>query len=263
MADDMAGMGSPGLKERMRTGEVVVGTFIQTPHPVVCEFLVGMGFDMLCLEAEHSAMGPETVQSLVAACDRSGAESLVRIANNDWVLIAGALDAGAAGIICPRVNTAAEAKAFVKASLYPPSGDRGIGPGRITAYGYNAGPDYRARANARNLIAAQVETKAAVRNLEGILGVEGLDMVFIGPADLTSSLGLAGMDDPKLKTTIEKILATAQAAGKLTGIFAGNPAGAAHWISKGANLVLLASDLMFMGNGGTDAKAQLAKLREG
>lgn len=257
----MAGFGSPGLKERIQTGEVVVGTFIQTPHPVVCEFLAGMGFDMLCLEAEHSAMGPEIIQSLVVACDRGGTESLVRIADNNWALIAGALDSGAAGIICPRINTAAEAKALVRASLYPPVGDRGIGPGRITAYGYNAGSDYRARANARNLIAAQVETKAAVRNLEGILGVDGLDMVFIGPADLASSLGLVGMDDPKLKTTIEKILSKAQAAGKMTGIFAGNPTAAAHWISKGANLVLLASDLMFMGNGATEAEAQLATLR--
>ncbi len=259
----MAGLGSPGVKERMLAGEVVVGTFVQTPHPVVCEFLAGMGFGMLCLEAEHSAMGAETVQLLVAACERGGAEALVRIANNDWVYVAGALDAGASGIICPRINTAAEAEIFVGASLYPPEGDRGIGPGRVTAYGYNAGPDYRSRANARNLVAAQVETKAAVQNLDAILAVKGLDMVFIGPADLTSSLGLSGMDDPKLTSTIEGILEKAQAAGKLTGIFAGNPAGAARWVGKGANLVLLASDLMFMGNGAGDARNQLQRLVAG
>ncbi len=259
----MAGLDSPGVKERMLAGEVVVGTFIQTPHPVVCEFLAGMGLGMLCLEAEHSAMGAETVQSLVAACERGGAEALVRIADNDWTHVAGALDAGASGIICPRINTAAEAKTLINASLYPPVGERGIGPGRVTAYGYNAGPDYRARANARNLIAVQVETKAAVKNLDAILGVKGLDMVFIGPADLTSSLGLTGMDDPKLQSTIESILLKTQAAGKLTGIFAGNPAGAAHWIGKGTNLVLLASDLMFMGNGATDARSQLEALLAG
>ena len=256
----MAMLETPGLKERMQAGEVLVGTFIQTPHPAVCEFLAGMGFNMLCLEAEHSAMGAEPIQSLVAATDGRGVESLVRIANNDWVLIAGALDAGASGIICPRVNTVAEAKAFVRASLYPPVGDRGIGPGRVTSYGYNAGPDYRARANARNLVAAQVETKAAVKNLEGIVGVAGLDMVFVGPADLASSLGLAGMDDPKLRSTVEGIFETAHAAGKLTGIFAGNPVAAAHWVKKGARLILLASDLMFMGNGATDARTQLQKL---
>ncbi len=160
---------------------MVVGTFIRTPHPVVCEFLAGMGLGMLCLEAEHSAMGAGTVQSLVAACERGGAEALVRIcADNDWTCVAGALDAGASGIICPRISTAAEAKTLINASLYPPVGERGIGPGRVTAYGYNAGPDYRARANARNLIAVQVETKAAVKNLDAILGVKGLDMVFDG-----------------------------------------------------------------------------------
>ena len=109
----------------------------------------------------------------------------------------------------------------------------------------------------------QVETKAAVKNLDAILGVKGLDMVFIGPADLTSSLGLTGMDDPKLQSTIESILLKTQAASKLTGIFAGNPAGAAHWIGKGTNLVLLASDLMFMGNGATDARSQLEALLAG
>ena len=142
----------------------------------------------------------------------------MRIADNDWTHVAGALDAGASGIICPRINTGAEAKTLINASLYPPAGERGIGPGRVTAYGYNAGPDYRARANARNLVAVQVETKAAVKNLDAILGVKGLDMVFMGRRTYVIT-GLTGMDDPKLQSTIESILLK-PAAGKLTGIFA-------------------------------------------
>lgn len=257
----MAALEKPGPKERMRAGEVLLGTFIQTPHPVICEFLGGLGFDLLCVEAEHSAMGAETIQSLVSACDLAGVESLVRIADNDWRLVAGALDAGAAGVICPRVNSAAELEALVRSALYPPVGERGIGPGRATSYGYNSGPDYRGRANARNLVAAQVETKEAVSNLDDIVRVDGLDMVFVGPADLASSLGLAGMDDPRLGATIGRILETAQAAGKLTGIFAGNSRSAAQWISKGARFVLLASDLMFMEGGVTAALGELEKLR--
>ncbi len=256
----MMDLKNAGIKERMLAGETLVGTFIQTPHPAVVEFVGGLGFDFVCLEAEHSAMGAETIQGLATAADCTPCETLVRIANNDWFLVAGALDAGAAGVICPRVNTASEAEAFVRSALYPPLGDRGIGPGRVTAYGYNAGPDYRLRANERNLVAVQVETRQAMENLADIVALPGLDMVFVGPADLASSLALPGMDAPELREAVEKIFATAQGAGKLCGIFAGNAVAAANWMKLGARLILLASDLMFLAGGAAAAREQLAKL---
>lgn len=256
----MIDLNRPGLKERMLAGETLVGTFIQAPHPAVVEFVAGLGFDFMCLEAEHSAMGTAAIQSLVAAADCASCETLVRIANNEWYLVAGALDAGASGVICPRVNTAAEAETFVRSALYPPVGDRGIGPGRVTSYGYNAGPDYRLRANQRNLVAAQIETRQAMDNLAEIVRIPGLDMVFVGPADLASSLGLPGMDAPELKEAVEHIFTAAQGAGKITGIFAGNPAAAASWLKLGARLILLASDLMFLAAGAAAAREQLDKL---
>jgi 4-hydroxy-2-oxoheptanedioate aldolase len=248
-----------GIKERLLAGETLVGTFIQTPHPVICEFTGAMGFDFLCLEAEHSAMGAETITALVAATSRTASAALVRLANNDWDLVAGALDSGAEGVICPRVNSGAEAETFVRSALYPPVGDRGIGPGRVTGYGLNSGPGYRAQANQTNLVAAQVETRAAIEHLDDILATPGLDLVFVGPADLASSLGIdRGFDHPDLRVAIQDIVDRAHAAGKKTGIFAGNAAQAAYWVERGVQLILLASDLIFLIGG---ASAQMAELK--
>lgn len=252
-----------GIKERLLAGETVVGTFIQTPHPVICEFTGSMGFDFLCLEAEHSAMGAETVTALVAATSRTKSAALVRLANNDWDLVAAALDSGAEGVICPRVNSGAEAETFVRSALYPPVGDRGIGPGRVTGYGLNSGPSYRAQANESNLVAAQVETRAAIEHLDEILATPGLDLIFVGPADLASSLGIdGGFDHPDLRAAIQGIVDRAHTAGKKTGIFAGNAAQAAYWVERGVQLILLASDLIFIIGGGMTQQAELKRLIE-
>lgn len=250
-----------GIKERLLAGETLVGTFIQTPHPVICEFTGAMGLDFLCLEAEHSAMGTETITALVAATSRTKSAALVRLANNDWNLVAGALDSGAEGVICPRINSGAEAEAFVRSALYPPVGDRGIGPGRVTGYGLNSGPGYRAQANQANLVAAQVETRAAIEHLDEILATPGLDLIFVGPADLASSLGIdGGFDHPDLRAAIQDIVDRAHGAGKKTGIFAGNAAQAAYWVERGVQLILLASDLIFLIGGGMAQQAELKRL---
>lgn len=240
---------APPIRDRIVAGDVLAGTFVQTPHPVVCEFLGRHGgLDLLCLEAEHSAMGAETIQSMIVAGDATGVPSLVRLENNEWVPVARALDAGAQGVIGPRVNNRTEAEALVRAARYPPSGDRGIGPGRATAYGPAGGADYRAWANEHLLIGAQVETRAALDQLDGILSVTGLDLIFVGPMDLGSSLGIPP-NTPELEAVIADVVARALAAGRACGIFATTAAQAAHWVEHGVQLVLLASDLIFMAKG--------------
>jgi 4-hydroxy-2-oxoheptanedioate aldolase len=249
----------PGSKKRMEAGEVLIGTFVQTPHPVVCEFIGGnFGLDFLCLEGEHSAMGPETVLNMVVAANVTRTPALVRVANNEWTLIAQALDAGAQGVIAPRINTGEEAQALVRAALYPPAGDRGIGPGRVTRYGPNSGPGYRRWANEHVLVAAQVETRRALDNLDAILAADGLDMVFVGPMDLASSLDLAP-NTPEADEVIEGILTRAHSAGLKTGIFVASAAQAVRWRAFGVQLLILASDLMHLGNGLAGALASLSQ----
>ncbi len=236
------------LKDRLLAGDVLVGTFLQTPHPAVAEFAAGLGFDFLCLEGEHSAMDLATVQNLVRAGNAGGAPMLVRVAQNEWVHIAAALDAGAEGVICPRVNDGVEARSLVSACRYPPAGDRGIGPGRATGYGPDSGEQYRVAANRRIVVGAQVETRGAVERLDSILAVDGLDLVFVGPADLSSCLGLPP-GSPGLDQTIRGILEKTRAAGKVAGIWAGSDTLAVQWMDSGAQLVLLASDLIFLARG--------------
>lgn len=237
------------LRERLRAGETLLGTFVQVPHPVVVESLARTpGLDFLCLEAEHSAMGEETVQAMIAAGDGTGTPVLVRVEDNAWVPIARALDGGAAGVIAPRVNSAAEARALVGAARYPPVGDRGIGPGRATGYGSNSGPDYRTWANQHVVVGAQVETRRALDDLDGILAVPGIDLIFVGPMDLASSLGLTP-GSPELNAVIEDVVSRARAAGRAVGIFAMTAEQVGHWVDRGVQLILYASDVRFMGAG--------------
>ena len=250
---------APSLKQRMLSGDLVVGTFLQTPHRVVGEFVGSLGFDAVCLEAEHSAYGAEHVQQVVAALALTAARPLVRVADNEWARIAVALDAGAEGVIVPRVNSAEEARAVARAALYPPAGDRGIGPGRVTGFGLDAGPAYRARANERNLVGVQVETRAAVDRVDEIAAADGVDMVFIGPSDLSSSLALEP-GSAELDAVIARLVERSLAAGKLVGIFAGMPEAAARWAGEGVRLVLLASELVFLARGAAAARQRLADL---
>ena len=128
-------MGGIGLRARIEAGEPLVGTFLQSPSVAGAELVSGLGVDFVCVEGEHSGLGREQVQGLVAAAAVAATPALVRVSANAAVEIAAALDAGAAGVIVPRVDSAVEAAAAVRAARYPPAGTRGIGPSRATGYG--------------------------------------------------------------------------------------------------------------------------------
>ncbi len=248
-----------GVRARLSGGEQLLGTFVQLRDPAACERVARCGVDVLVIEAEHSGMGVETIQQLVAATQLTAARALVRVAGNDPVLIAAALDAGADGVIVPRVNTAAEARDAVDAARYPPVGHRGLGPSRATGYGADIF-GYLRRANDEVLVAIQVETREAIERLDELLGVPCVDLYFIGPGDLAVSLGIEDPASAELRGAIESVLAGAREAGRLAGVFAGTPAIAARWRSEGVELVVLGSDLSWLGAGLGPA---VADLREG
>jgi 4-hydroxy-2-oxoheptanedioate aldolase len=241
-------------RARMRAGEALTGTFVQSRDPGQCEFLGQLGFDLLCVEGEHSAMGVETVQGLVAAAALAPIPALVRIAGNEPIAIAAALDAGAAGIVVPRVDDAEGAAAAVAATRYPPIGERGLGPSRATGFGVDI-PAYKARANDDLLLAVQVETGAAVEALDEILAVDGVDMIFVGPGDLGCSLGIDDPTDAGLRATVESVLRRSREAGRLAGVWAANTDDAARWREVGTELVILGSDLIWLARGVTAALA--------
>lgn len=191
----------------------------------------------------------------VTALDRVAAVPFVRVAANDSVLIAAALDAGAAGVVVPQVSSAEEATAAVARALYPPAGVRGAGPGRASAFGLEMDA-YMATANARLVIAVQIETRAAVEQLDEILAVDGLTLIFVGPGDLAASTGLRGAE---LDNLISTIFARAAAVGVPTGIFAPTPERASLWLKLGARLVILGSDLSFLAVGARQALTKVAQ----
>ncbi|MET0170850.1 MAG: aldolase/citrate lyase family protein [Agrobacterium vaccinii] len=225
----------------------LIGTFAAIPHPVAIEVVAAAGPDFICIDAEHSQIGRELIENLIRAADVHRVPAMVRVPGHAPESIAGVLDAGAAGVLVPRVSTAAHAKAAVAATRYPPVGERGVGPGRAAGYGYRI-PDYLKRANESLVLAIQIETAEGLANVEEIVAVEGIDVIFIGPGDLSVSINALGPEGAaRLEAAILTITQAAIKAGKTVGIFRPSPDDLAKWSQAGISFYLLASDTMFLG----------------
>lgn len=183
---------SSSLRQRLADGEVLIGSWINSGSPIVAELMAAGGFDFLCVDVEHSAVDLPQTQALFQAI-RSGRPecgAVVRLHGVDYPFVKRYLDAGAAGVVAPLVRTPEEAALVVQAAKYPPVGLRGVGFCRANSYGLHVAEEF-ARANDGTFVAVQIEHVDAVRNLDAILGVPGIDAAFIGPYDLTASMGIA------------------------------------------------------------------------
>lgn len=253
------------FRDRTVAGTRLVGTFAEIPHPVAIEVTAQAGPDFICIDWEHGQIARDQIENLVRACDVKNVPAMVRVPGHAPEAIAAALDSGARGILAPRVSTAAQAAAVVKAARYPPSGERGVGPGRASGYGYRIF-DYLAEANRSVVVAVQVETAEGLDNAGAIAATDGVDLVFVGPGDLSVSLDAYRPDGAqRLAKAIEKIIAATLKQGKTAGIFCGKPDDVARWIDKGASFFILASDTMFLGAGTaaalSEARAKPAKAK--
>ncbi len=225
----------------------LIGTFAAIPHPVAIEVVAAAGPDFICIDAEHSQIGRELIENLIRAADVHRVPAMVRVPGHAPESIAGVLDAGAGGVLVPRVSTAAHAKSAVAATRYPPVGGRGVGPGRAAGYGYRI-PDYLKSANENLVLAIQIETAEGLANVEEIVAVEGIDVIFIGPGDLSVSINALGPEGAaKLEAAILTITQAAIKAGKTVGIFRPSADDVAKWSQAGISFYLLASDTMFLG----------------
>lgn len=230
------------VKELLHSGKLTLGSWIQIGHPDIAEIMANMGFDWLVLDNEHGPYSTETTQLLIQAMSSTETVPIVRVPWNDMVEIKRALDIGAYGIVIPWVNSKDEALYAVGACRYPPAGVRGVGPRRASRYGLDM-REYLERANEEILIVVQIETQQAVDRIEEILSVEGIDAFFIGPLDLSTSLGYRGqVDHPKVRETLDKLVDAARRAGVASGIYAYNLELAKGYIEKGFQFVSLADD---------------------
>lgn len=249
------------LRQRCLAREPLVGSFAAIPHPVAVEVMAASAPDFLCLDWEHAQFSRGELENLVRAADIHRVPALVRVPGHAAESIAAALDSGAAGILVPRVSTAAQAEAAVQAARFPPVGSRGVGPGRAAGYGYRIG-EHLGRAAAETLVAVQVETAEGLANARAVAETEGVDLVFVGPGDLAVSLGALGPEGAgRMAEAIGSILRAAREAGKAAGIFCAAPEDAGRWAAAGASFFILGSDTMFLGAAAgqaTDAARGLA-----
>lgn len=218
---------------------------ITTPSPAIVEALSHAGLDWLFLDAEHSAISTRDVCDLIRAAGGRCA-SVVRVAENSEVEIKRALDAGADGIIVPLVNSASEARRAVACARYPPLGTRGVGIGRAQGYGAHL-QDYIATANERVAVIVQVEHIEAVGNLDEIIGVAGVDGVFVGPYDLSGSMNLLGqIGHPDVTRAIEEVYRRGRESGMPIGAFVPGVAQAASAIASGVSLLAVGSETLHL-----------------
>jgi len=237
------------MRDKIARGGAVRGVFVVTGTPANVEILGYAGFDFVVLDTEHAPNDIGEVEHLVRAAEVGGVTPVVRVSKNDPVLILRALDAGACGVLVPQVNSAAEAERAVQAAKYAPLGSRGVaGMVRAARYGFFPLNDYVPAANRRTLVIIQVEDKRAVENLDEILTVEGVDGVFVGPTDLSQSLGLTGQfDHPEVSRLLESVIKRIAGSDKFAGMFCAGAKDAKRWQDLGARMLAIGSDTLLLG----------------
>ena len=240
------------LKEKIRRGEASLGSWMSMAHISIAEILASAGYDWVVVETEHTAIDVSEVLPLLIAIERHGALPLVRLAWNDPIQCKAVMDSGAAGVIVPMVNTAADAELAVKAIKYPPLGFRGVGLARAQAYGQQF-ERYVERANEDSLLIVQIEHIDAVRNIDAICAVPGIDGTYIGPYDLSMSLGIPGqLDHPDVVAAKQRVLEATLRHGLFAGIHLVHPDHAEHataeCIAAGYRFIALGTDILFLGD---------------
>ena len=220
----------------------VINGWLSIPSTFSAEVMAHMGWDSLCVDLQHGVIDYQMAVGMLQAICTTDVTPIVRVPWNDPAIIMKVLDAGAYGVICPMVNTREEAERFVGACRYAPVGYRSSGPIRAALW---AGDDYHDKANDTIVTFAMIETVEAVSNLDAILSTPGLDAVYIGPSDLSLTLGgKPGLDqtDPKVVEAIQAILAGCKRHGVHAGLHTGTPAYAKQMIAKGFDFVTLLND---------------------
>ena len=206
-------------KEKILSGGTAYGAMCNLYSPTIVELIGHVGFDFALIDAEHGPAGVESCEHMVRAAESVGLPILIRVAMNIRQNILRYLDIGALGVQLPMINTRAEAEAVVEAVKYPPQGRRGLASVRAANYGLTMPLEkYALKANQETLVAIQVETLQAVSNLDELLSVEGIDVFFIGPNDLSTSMGYVGqVNHPEVQAMIEKLVSRVRAAGRIAG----------------------------------------------
>ncbi|MEM6666725.1 MAG: aldolase/citrate lyase family protein [Pseudomonadota bacterium] len=242
------------IKARLLRGEILRGPFLSLGCPMVAEITGRAGFDFGLVDGEHGPFDPACMLAQMRALELAGTPAAVRVPAHDPWLVRQALDMGAQTIMVPMVNTEAQARALVDAAMYPPEGTRGLGGATMRAGGHGAFEQYAATANEQICLIAQIESAEAVENIPAIAAVDGIDALFIGPADLGCDTGFRDdLNAHALWRMVGEAVSLISTTGKVPGVYAG-PDREAAMVDAGARMVAMGSDASIL----TEAMGYLA-----
>ncbi|HNT38790.1 MAG TPA: aldolase/citrate lyase family protein [Rubrivivax sp.] len=247
------------LRTLWTQGKPALNGWLAMPDSFGAELMAHQGFDALTIDMQHGLIDGQRMIAMLQAISSTATVPLVRVPWLEPGVLMKALDAGAYGVICPMVSTREEAQRLVSCTRYAPLGARSFGPVRASLY---AGADYASRANQTVAVFAMIETAEALDNLDAILGVEGLDGVYVGPSDLSLALGCRPVFDdvePKVAQAIEHIVARAQAHGVVAGVHCGRADVARARVALGYRFVTVCSDTRLLAAGAQDVLAAVRK----
>jgi 2-keto-3-deoxy-L-rhamnonate aldolase RhmA len=238
------------LKPRLAAGGIAVGTmafeFFTSAYPAIC---AAAGAEFILYDMEHSGASFETMKAQFALCHGAGLVPLARVPADDYHFIARVLDIGAMGVMLPMVESADAAHAIVACTRYPPAGRRGAAFNVVPHDDYGPGTpaEKMAAAHARTLTICLVETVKGIENVDAIAAVDGVDIIWLGHFDLTSSMGIPGaFDDPRFHAAVDALLAACRRHGKTAGFLAGDDASAASYRAKGFRILAYGTDVTLL-----------------
>ena len=236
----------PSFRARLKAGEPLVGAFVNIESPTAVEVLAVAGMDFLMIDGEHAPIGPASAADMVRAAEARGVPILARVGENTQQVMAKYLDAGVIGTMTPMVSSAAQAQRVVDSVKYPPVGKRGLAGVRINDFVPD--PGYVATANEATVVVVQIETRAGIDRADEIIATEGVDMVFLGPSDLSVALDVPGQTKhPSVLETIEALTEKIVAARKAAGTVARSPDDYGYWRERGVQVFLNSAGALLLG----------------
>ena len=248
------------VKSRLKSGLPTAGHWISLPSPSVVELLASFQMDWLVFDTEHSPITTERLEDMLRAMKGTEVVPIVRVLANDVGLIKQALDRGGYGVVVPLVSTPEQAQAAVAAAKYPPDGVRGVAGTRISRYGADL-PDYYKTFNSQVLVICQIETTDGLVNVDAIAATPGVDVLFVGPNDLSASLGaFRQFDRPEFKSAVDHILKATQRHGISAGYMCSTAEEVLEKVDQGFRFVCAGSDARLLGGA---AGAMYGKIKAG
>lgn len=250
------------LKQKLKNNELTIGSWITIGNPAVVEIMATANFEWLCIDMEHTSIDLATAQMLITTIQANNMKALVRVSKNEEVIIKKVLDMGADGVIVPMIKTKEEAEEAVSYVKYPPHGNRGVGLYRAQNYGIGF-EEYKKWVDEEVVIIAQIEHIEAVRNIEEIINVDGIDGTIVGPYDLSGSMGYPGeFERDDVKMAIEQVKIACEKYNKPYGfhVIESDTNRLKQRIDEGCTFLAYSLDFFFLGDA---ARAGMKKIEEG